>query len=209
MKRTNLTFACLLAFGCGDDGGDAGGTSTTTPMGSTAMATMTAASTMSMETGSEAEESTAAAEGSSSSGGGGIDADAIKEMADDWMNFERINVDPENSAHGNAAMVNWYVPSEYAEMFRMLDPENPTSVVAEEGTLLVKEHLNADGESSGYTFMYKGPEGTDPDANDWFWGRVAANGNLAQSGSVGFCINCHAQVEASDYMFGVSPDNQQ
>jgi hypothetical protein len=56
--------------------------------------------------------------------------------------------------------------------------------------------------------MYKGPAGTNADANDWWFGRVDGFGVLQDSGAVGFCMTCHAAVATSDYLYGVPADNQ-
>ena len=153
------------------------------------------------------EGSTGAAEGGSS-GEGGVDAAMVQAMADGYSGFEKINADAVSSAHGNAAMVNWYVPSDIAAMFRTIDPDAPAEISFSEGALIVKEHLDGDGAADGYTMMYKGPPGTNAEANDWWFGRVDGAGELRDQGAVGFCMNCHSSVATSDWLYGVPADNQ-
>lgn len=70
------------------------------------------------------------------------------------------------------------------------------------GALLVNEHLDAAGAHAGLTVMWKGPQGYAPDAADWWWGRIAADGALAEGGQVGYCVSCHAGASATGFVFG-------
>jgi hypothetical protein len=183
-----------LAFhlGCGDDGGGSAETGGGTTMPAT----------------TDGEGSSEAMDGSSS-GGGGIDADAIKMMADGYTGFEQINAMASSSQHGNASTVNWWVPSEFAAMYRMVDPAAPAAIAFPEGTLVVKEHLDDADAPDGYTMMYKGPAGSNAEANDWWFARVGADGELKENGAVGFCMACHSAVQQSDFIYGVPLDNRQ
>jgi hypothetical protein len=185
--------AVVLVFhlGCGEDepgSGDSGG------------------ETMAPTTGGET--SAESSEGGSSSGGDEIDADAIKMMADGYTGFEKINATASASQHGNAATVNFWVPSEFAAMYRMVDPAAPAAIAFPEGTLVVKEHLDDTDTAAGYTMMYKGPAGTNAEASDWWFARVGADGELKENGAVGFCIACHTGAQESDFIYGVPLDNR-
>ena len=104
----------------------------------------------------------------------------------------------------------FYVADDVLDLYLTVDPEAPTAVTFPEGALIVKENLNANGESDGYFAMYKGPEGYDPSGNDWYWLQVNGAGAVGNSGPVGFCKDCHGGGSAavSDYVFGVPLDNR-
>ena len=93
-------------------------------------------------------------------------------------------------------------------MYKTIDPDNPSEITLPEGMLVVKEHLDAEGQPSGYTMMYKGPPGTNADTEDWWFARVGADGNLKESGAPGFCVGCHSVAEETDWLFGVPLDNR-
>ena len=121
----------------------------------------------------------------------------------------KINAQPFRSDHGLADMVNVYVDAGAEALYRSLDPEAPGEVALPEGTLVVKEHLDAEGAYDGYLMMYRGPAGYAPQTGDWFWARVDGENNAQQtgaSGAVNFCIDCH--VRAPSFVFGVAADNQ-
>lgn len=118
----------------------------------------------------------------------------------------QINDQPFASQHGLADTVNVFVDSANADLYRTLDPAAPADLDFPEGALVVKEHLDPDGNPNGYLMMYQGPDGYAPDANDWFWARVDGSGATQESGAVGFCINCHAQAPA--HIIGVATDNR-
>ncbi len=118
----------------------------------------------------------------------------------------QINDTSFTSQHGLAATVNVFVDPAAADLYRTLDPEAPVALAFPEGTLIVKEHLDAGGNQSGYLMMYRGPEGYNPDGSDWFWARVDGAGATQETGAVGFCISCHAA--APGHVFGVATDNR-
>lgn len=121
----------------------------------------------------------------------------------------KINAQPFSSMHGLADTVNVYVNAEAEALFRTLDPAAPTEVALPEGTLVVKEHLDAQGAYDGYLMMYRGPEGYAPETNDWFWARIDGNGvaqDTGPSGPVDYCIGCH--MPAPSFVFGVEAGNQ-
>lgn len=134
------------------------------------------------------------------------EAEVIEQAGQYATALVQINDTSFPSQHGLAATVNVFVDAAAADLYRTLDPAAPTEVDFPEGTLIVKEHLDADGAEDGYLLMYRGPEGYDPDASDWFWARVDGSGTTQETGAVGFCIGCHAQV--AGHVFGVETDNR-
>ena len=145
---------------------------------------------------------------SGDSGSDAVDPVEVQAMADGYAAFERINATPTASQHGNASTVNWWVPAEYSTMYRTLDPDAVAAATFPEGALVVKEHLDEEGAPDGYTMMFKGPPGTNDEANEWWFARVTPDGALAENGAVGFCMNCHRAVEQSDWLYGVPLDNR-
>jgi hypothetical protein len=119
----------------------------------------------------------------------------------------QINAMPRASQHGLADTVDVWVAPEIAELYRSLDPDADGPLVElPDDALLVKTHLDGTGVVAGYTVMTKGdPAST---SGGWWWARVDANGNPAETGQVGFCIGCHQAVEAEGWAFGVALDNR-
>lgn len=216
---TSLVSLILFAGlpGCGSDDApeDTGTPPTDVGTESNASASGSSATSDDSATSATSDDSAAssgAAEGSESSTGAdlGFDETAVLELAAGYAtDLEQINATPFGSQHGLADTVNVFITPEHAAAFETLDPAAPSLVEFVEGTLIVKEHLDGDGAYDGYLLMYKAPEGYNPDAADWYWARVAANGNTPNTGTVGFCINCHAQVADTGYVFGVETDNRQ
>ncbi len=177
---------CPVVLGCPDGGGD------------------DAAS----DGSSGAADASGSADGVDSTGEDpGFDEAMVIEMAGMYAaDLVKINDQPFMSEHALADMVNVYINAEAADMFRTLDPEAPVEVAMPEGTLIVKEHRNAEGAADGYLMMYRGPDDYAAETSNWFWARVDGAGVTQNSGQVGFCIDCHAR--APSLVFGVSPDNQ-
>lgn len=148
-------------------------------------------------------------EGGETAGPGEIDEAAVQAMAADFASLTQVSDVPEPSQHALADTVTFYVADDALDLYLTVDPDAPTEVSFPEGSLLVKENLNANGESFGYFAMYKGPEGYDPSGNDWYWLRVDENGAVGNSGQVGFCKDCHGGGAAvSDFVYGVPLDNR-
>ena len=70
---------------------------------------------------------------------------------------------------------------------------------APEGSIIVKENMNADRKVTAITLMAK-IKGFDPANGDWFWARYDPEGKPSASGKVNGCINCHAGMKDNDYV---------
>jgi len=159
------------------------------------------------ETGAAETSATGSADEASSGGSPAIDEAAVIEQASQYATaLVQINDQPFDSQHGLADTVNVFVDATNAELYRTLDPAAPADLDFPEGALVVKEHLDADGNPDGFLLMYQGPDGYAPDASDWFWARVDGSGTTQETGQVGFCIGCHAQ--APGHILGVATDNR-
>lgn len=163
--------------------------------------------------GTEGQETGAAETADSESGSGDTigaspfdEAEVIELGGRYATELVQINTDPFPSQHGLAAAVNVFVDPANADLYRTLDPAAPAELDFPEGALIVKEHLDADGNADGYLLMYQGPDDYAPAAHDWFWARVDGTGTTQETGEVGFCISCHAQ--APGHIIGVATDNQ-
>lgn len=140
-----------------------------------------------------------------------VDEAAVLEAANAFATtMDKVSDEPRTSQHALADTVNFYVPAEHRELYLSIDPDAPTEATFPEGTLLVKENLDAEGNSDGYFAMYKGFQGYDPEGNDWYWLRVDGAGATGNAGKVGFCKDCHGGGSAavSDFVFGVPLDNR-
>lgn len=147
--------------------------------------------------------------GDATGGEPAVDEDAVRAAADDFANMTRVSDEPVASAHALADTVIFYAANDVADLYLTIDPEAPTEVTFPEGALLVKENLDADGNSDGYFAMYKAFEGYDPEGNDWYWLRVDGAGAVGNAGTVGFCKDCHGGgAGVSDFVYGVPLDNR-
>lgn len=68
------------------------------------------------------------------------------------------------------------------------------------GAVIVKENIGNDNQLKALTVMLK-VKGYNPDAGDWFWAKYSPTGEVAKSGKVEGCINCHSSVEDNDWIF--------
>jgi hypothetical protein len=69
-----------------------------------------------------------------------------------------------------------------------------------DGATLVKAAYDEDGATlRNHTVMQK-RVGSAPDAGDWYWARLDANGAATHAGAVEMCVDCHAAA-AVDYAF--------
>jgi len=128
--------------------------------------------------------------------------------------FTRVSQEGATSQHGNAELVHIWVSDDAVAAYKAIDPDDPAATAEPfpEGTMIVKQHLDAAGEPTGSaTVMSKQSAGFNPDAGDWFWARFDDGGAFAQGGVVSFCIDCHASngLQATDWLNGVPADNQQ
>jgi hypothetical protein len=144
--------------------------------------------------------------------GDGVDEAAIIAEAMGYQGWVLINAAPfMSSGHdGGMATVNVYVPPDLAAQFKMIDPASPMATEFAEGSIIVKEHLDAMGMPAAGTIMYKGPAGYSPDSGDWWWGMGdVLGGALEDSGpDLAGCIGCHSPQTTTDWVFGVPPANQ-
>ena len=70
---------------------------------------------------------------------------------------------------------------------------------APEGTIIVKDSLDASRELVSITVMAK-IGGYAPDSGDWFWAHYTPDGTVRASGAVNGCISCHAGMSDNDYI---------
>jgi hypothetical protein len=59
--------------------------------------------------------------------------------------------------------------------------------------------------------MYKKASGYDPTHDDWWYGRLNADGSPTDAafvGTVDFCVGCHSGAATTDYAWGVSSSNK-
>ena len=99
------------------------------------------------------------------------------------------------------------------DQYLLIDPTNPdaTSEPFPEGTILVKQNYDAAGAATGAaTVLAKMAPGFSPDAGDWWWGRFNEDGDLAESGAIGYCIACHQgnDLPKTDWLKGTAPENR-
>ena len=137
----------------------------------------------------------------------GGDEDALVASAQGYADgdFTKVNAAPIPGSQHAGEHVNVWVSNDALETYLSINPDDDTSTASfASGTMLVKEQLTGDGELSALTVMAKGPEGYDPETNDWWWARIETSGDVPFSGNVSFCVGCHTPAkEATDWVFGV------
>ena len=74
-----------------------------------------------------------------------------------------------------------------------------SDAIAEIGSIIVKDSLNASRELTSITVMVK-VDGYDPDNGDWFWAKYSPVGTVQAEGSPKGCIACHAGMAHNDYI---------
>ena len=133
-----------------------------------------------------------------------IDEDQIMLDGRDYAEqLVRMTSEPEDSeTHSDAAAVHVWGIEDAVTKFMSINPDDPTqSISFDEGTMLVKEHLDEAGATVGLTIMYKGPPGYNPDARDWFWARTRGE-DVTDRGRVQWCMDCHAAAHNTDLVVG-------
>jgi len=71
-----------------------------------------------------------------------------------------------------------------------------------EGSVIVKELLNADESLERYALLFKDSSNEYADANGWVWGYIYPDGTVAEKAENKgkSCIGCHSQSENVDYV---------
>lgn len=71
-----------------------------------------------------------------------------------------------------------------------------------EGSLIVKELIDDDGNVELYAILFKDSDNDYADSKGWVWGYIEADGSVRQSVSKkgSSCISCHSQLGNIDYM---------
>ena len=65
--------------------------------------------------------------------------------------------------------------------------------------IIVKENYTPEGALDATTIMYK-VAGYNPEHNDWFWTKVAADGTIKKEGKVEGFQTCHGSKKDNDYI---------
>ncbi len=68
-----------------------------------------------------------------------------------------------------------------------------------DGAIIIKENYTPDSVLENITIMYK-VDGFNPEHNDWFWGMVAATGEVRAEGKIQGCQSCHGARPENDYV---------
>ncbi|MCH7705442.1 MAG: cytochrome P460 family protein [Chloroflexi bacterium] len=71
------------------------------------------------------------------------------------------------------------------------------------GAFIIKENYTADAVLAALTVMYK-VDGFNPEHNDWFFAKIAADGEVVAEGQVEGCQACHGAAAANDYVLTAS-----
>lgn len=142
--------------------------------------------------------------------GDGVDEDSVLEEAAGFRDaYVQINAEARFAQHAQAATANMWVQPAIADLYRTLDPmDDMATAEFPAGSVIVKEHLDDTGAFAGYAVMFKAEPGFNPDAGDWWWADVAADGAPIDTGALVTCITCHTPRAGADYVWGVPPDNR-
>lgn len=89
-----------------------------------------------------------------------LDEDMILSAATAYAtDLQQVSAEPRTSQHLIATTVQFYVTPDDAAMYLAIDPDAESTASFDEGALLVKENLDADGNPDG--FCHAGTSGTD------------------------------------------------
>jgi hypothetical protein len=138
----------------------------------------------------------------------------IGALAARYLDDVQMNRTPfQTASHLGNPQVNVFATARAEAAYRRITPggEAPADFVFPTGSLLVKEMLDADGGPPILTVMYKQPPGYDPPHDDWWFGRLRADGtptDPAFVGRVGFCADCHAGSRPWDFVWGLPEGNK-
>jgi hypothetical protein len=147
----------------------------------------------------------------------------IAEAIEFESTLERLDNAPFMSQHlEGVGLATAYADAESAELFRtlvqdLMQLEPPTGVVFAEGSLLVKENFDLEGNPVDVlNVMAKFEPGYNPNGNDWFFAAITRDGEVIDAGlgpisgkgaEVEFCRDCHSQMGANtDLVIGLLPE---
>jgi hypothetical protein len=132
-----------------------------------------------------------------------VDVDAVLEASADYLSTHEVaNPIPVLGSHG-AMMQVWLQPEHVATYLSIIPSPRP-ELEFPAGTLIVKEHLDADSVPFETTIMYKGPAGYNPEGGGWWYAELDADGEVLVSGTdLPNCVDCHASAAASDWIYGL------
>jgi hypothetical protein len=118
--------------------------------------------------------------------------------------FSRLNGAPYATALPGGADVNvWVSMNAYAAYAGIAPEASGSGIVTPEGTMLVREVLDASGTVAKLTLMYKGPAGYNPAVGDFWFGVTDPRGTPQKMGKLEECYGCHQEREGDGYLFGV------
>jgi hypothetical protein len=66
--------------------------------------------------------------------------------------------------------------------------------------MVVMENYTPGKKLKSRALMYK-IKGYNPAADDWYWAEYDENGVVQKAGKVKYCIECHSNMKAKDYIF--------
>ena len=106
-----------------------------------------------------------------------------------WSDHKGLH--PGQSPHGLYHKI--YIHPYLSKALPVLEGQLP------DGSIVVKVNMDTNENITAYTIMAK-VKGYNPEANDWFWAKLDAEGNEQVSGKVSPCIECHSALDSNDYI---------
>ena len=107
--------------------------------------------------------------------------------------------------------ISLYVSKTGSSLYSLVDPNlEGSKVIVPEGTMIVREVWDKEGNFLKYTVMAKREEGYFPESGDFYFASIDNNGNFIddsngnpQSGPLEACSVCHIPRANDGYLFGV------
>jgi hypothetical protein len=130
----------------------------------------------------------------------GPGAGAAASDCSDWRSWTRVNETRFLSKGHGGKWVDVYVEPRFADAYRS------GATPAPDGIRVIKAGYKdeAGTQFEALTVMGKMPGGYDPEHGDWYYGVLKEDGRTAvMQGKLEMCINCHAQADHRDYLFGL------
>jgi hypothetical protein len=145
---------------------------------------------------------------------GTFDDAHIEAEAAQYVMFAKIDKTPyPTRQHAGNPLVDVYANAAAEATYRSIDyavaPDGPVQFAP--GSMLVKAMLDPSGAPPILTVMYKKAPGYDPSHDNWWYGRLNADGTPTDPsyvGTVDFCVSCHMGTAMTDYAWGIVASNK-
>lgn len=135
--------------------------------------------------------------------------EAALERVRAYDSMARVSTVPYASEISESRISVWFGGGGVDDYLRIHPDRVGSGAVLDQGAMIVREVLAADGSVERLTVMCKGPAGYNPDLGDWWYAVTDPDGEPIelegelQVGRLTGCYACHQDRPDDDYLFGV------